>query len=72
MVGVHFLGFGKLFTPMFYWVGVAFVGAAVAGTVAGLVSGARGDVEATTGLLAAASLFAAAAWGISPAASRAP
>jgi hypothetical protein len=64
VVGVHFIGFGRLFAPVFYWVGVAFIAAAIAGAVVGATGGTRQAVEATTGLIAAASLFAAGAWGL--------
>jgi hypothetical protein len=42
----------------------ALVGAAIAGAAAGAASGPRQAVEASTGLIAAASLFAAGAWGL--------
>lgn len=64
VVGVHFFGFGRLFTAMFYWVGVAFIAAATVGAAAGAIAGTRQAVEASTGLIAAASLFAAGAWGL--------
>jgi hypothetical protein len=64
VVGVHFIAFGRLFTPMFYWVGVAFLVAAVVGTAAGIASGTMQAVEASTGLIAAVSLFVAGAWGL--------
>ncbi len=64
VVGVHFLGFGRLFAAMFYWLGVAFLAAAFIGAAAGAASGTTQAVEASTGLIAAASLFAAGAWGL--------
>lgn len=64
VVGVHFLGFGRLFVATFYWVGAAFVGAAVVGTAFGVADGTRPAVEASTGLIAAATLFAAGGWGL--------
>jgi hypothetical protein len=64
VVGVHFIGLGRLFAPVFSWLGVAFIGAAIAGAAAGTASGSRQAVEASTGLIAAASLFAAGAWGL--------
>lgn len=63
VVGAHFIGFGRLFTPMFYLVGAAFIAAAVVGAAAGAAAGTRQAVEASTGLIAAASLFAAGGWG---------
>jgi len=68
VVGVHFLGFGRLFVAMFYWVGAAFVGAAVVGAAFGVADGTRQAVEASTGLIAAASLFVAGGWGLAYAA----
>lgn len=66
VVGVHFLGFGRLFTPMFYWLAAAFLVAALAGAAAGAASGSTRTVEASTGLIAAASLFLAGGWGLLP------
>jgi hypothetical protein len=31
VVGVHFIGFGRLFAAMFYWLGAPFVAAAITG-----------------------------------------
>ena len=59
VVGIHFLAFGRLFFAGFYWLGTALIAAAIAGTVVGLVGGGLGAIEMTTGLIAAASLFAA-------------
>src|SRR5262245_39321868 len=64
VVGVHFLGFGRLFAPVFTWVGVAFIAASIVGAAAGAADGTRQAVEASTGLIAAISLFAAGAWGL--------
>lgn len=64
VVGVHFLGFGRMFTAMFYWLGAAFLSAAAVGAVAGAAIGTRQAVETSTGLIAAASLFAAGGWGL--------
>lgn len=64
VVGVHFIGFGRLFTAMFYWLGAAFIAAAVVGAAVGASLDSRQAVEACTGLIAAASLFAAGAWGL--------
>ncbi len=63
VVGVHFLAFAHLFDPFFGWLGGALIIASVAGTAVGVAAGGGTDrVEATTGLIAAASLFAAAGW----------
>lgn len=64
VVGVHFVGFGRLFAPVFYWLGAALIAAAIAGATVGAAGGTRQAVEASTGLIAAASLFAAGAWGL--------
>ena len=64
VVGVHFIGFGRLFAPVFYWVGVAFIAAAITGAAVGAAGGTKQAVEASTGLIAAVSLFAAGAWGL--------
>jgi hypothetical protein len=58
VVGVHFLAFGRLFFAGFYWLGTALIAAGIAGTVVGLAGGGLGGIEVTTGLIAAASLFA--------------
>jgi hypothetical protein len=63
---VHFIGFGRLFVAMFYWVGAAFIAAAIVGSAAGAATGTRQAVVAWTGLIAAASLFVAGAWGLLP------
>jgi hypothetical protein len=62
VVGGHFLGFGRLFAPMFYWLGGAFIVGAVVGAAAGAASGTSRAVEASTGLIAAVSLFIAGGW----------
>lgn len=59
VVGAHFLLFGRIFWAGFAVLGGALVGAAVLGTVLGLITGDRGIVVATTALLSAAALFAA-------------
>jgi hypothetical protein len=46
----------------------AFVGAAVVGVAFGVADGTRQAVEASTGLIAAASLFVAGGWGLAYAA----
>jgi hypothetical protein len=64
VVGAHFIGFGQLFAGMFYWLGAAFIVAAAVGAATGAASGTREAVEASTGLVAAASLFVAGGWGL--------
>jgi hypothetical protein len=64
VVGVHFVGFGRLFSAFFYWVAGAFFVAAVVGGAVGIVAGTKQAVEASTGLIAAASLFVAGALGL--------
>ncbi len=59
VVGVHFLAFGRLFFAGFYWLGAALIVAGIAGTMVGLVGGGLAGIEVTTGLIAAASLYAA-------------
>ncbi|MBA3742550.1 hypothetical protein [Sporichthya sp.] len=58
-VGVHFLAFGRLFDAVFYRLGAALIAAGLAGAAVGLAGGGAGDIKATSGLLAAVSLFAA-------------
>ncbi len=58
VVGVHFLAFGRLYFAGFYWLGAALIAAGIAGTIVGLAGGGLGGIEVTTGLIAAASLFA--------------
>jgi hypothetical protein len=64
VVGVHFIGFGRLFAAMFYRLGAGFIVAAVAGLIIGAATGTRADVESATGLIAANSLFVAGGWGL--------
>jgi hypothetical protein len=59
VVGAHFLAFGRLFWPGFYWLGAALIAAAIAGVAVGLTGGGSDDIKATSGLIAAASLFVA-------------
>jgi hypothetical protein len=70
VVGAHFVGFGQLFAGMFYWLGAAFIVAALVGAATGAASGTRDAVEASTGLLAAGSLFVAGGWALLASASR--
>ena len=59
VVGIHFLAFGRFFSTGFYWLGTALVVAGIAGTAVGLAGGGLAGIEVATGLIAAASLFAA-------------
>jgi hypothetical protein len=58
VVGAHFLLFGRIFWAGFTLLGAALVGAAVLGTILGVVTGDRGTVIATTALVSAAAMFA--------------
>lgn len=64
VVGVHFVAFGRMYWAGFYWLGAALIGAAAAGTVVGVVGGGADGVLATSGLIAAASLFGAGGWTV--------
>jgi hypothetical protein len=66
VVGLHFLGFGRRFAPVFTVVGAAFLAAAVVGALTGLAGGTRHGIVGGTGLIAAASLFVAGGWGLFP------
>ena len=61
VVGVHFVGFGKLFAARYYVLGGALVVAALAGVVIGLTGGGIALTEAVTGFAAGVSMFLAAA-----------
>jgi hypothetical protein len=61
VVGAHFLGFGRFFSARFYVVAGALIAAGVIGTIVGLAGGGCAAVSATTGFLAAVSVFAASA-----------
>jgi hypothetical protein len=64
VVGVHFLSFGRAFWTGFYVIGIVLIGGALAGTITGLVGGSAAAIRAVTGLIAAADLFLASAWGV--------
>lgn len=59
VVGVHFVAFGRLFWTGFYWLGAALFAAGAAGAIVGLAGAGSDAIRAVSGLLAAASLFAA-------------
>lgn len=63
-VGMHFLAFGRLFWAGFYWVGAALIAAGMAGAMVGVAGGGSDGITATTGLMAAASLFLASGWSV--------
>ena len=67
VVGVHFLGFGRFFWAGFYVLGGALLAAGVIGSIVGLSSHSSGSVAATTGIIAAVTLFAASARVLRPA-----
>jgi len=64
VVGVHFLAFGRLFLTGFYWLGAALITARFAGVLVGVAGGGPAGIKVTSGLMAAASLFAAGGWSI--------
>jgi hypothetical protein len=64
VVGVHFLVFGRRFWNGFYWLGAALLAAGAAGAIVGLAGGGSGAIRAVSGLMAAASLFAAGGWTV--------
>ena len=64
VVGVHFVAFGRLFWTGFYLLGVALLAAGVAGAVVGLAGAGSDTIRAVSGLIAAASLFAAGGWTV--------
>jgi hypothetical protein len=64
IVGVHFLLFGRVFWTGFYVVGIVLIGGALAGAITGLAGGSAAAIRAVTGLIAAADLFLASAWGV--------
>ncbi len=64
VVGVHFAAFGHFFQGFFYWLGAAFLVAGIAGALVGVTGGGRDAIEATAGLISAASLFAVGGWSL--------
>jgi hypothetical protein len=61
VVGVHFLGFGKLFATRYYYIGAALIIAAVAGTILGLAGDGVAAVQAVTGFVSGLVLLVAPA-----------
>ncbi len=64
VVGVHFVAFGRLFWTGFHWLGAALLAAGVAGAIVGLAGAGPNAIRAVSGLIAAASLFAAGGWTV--------
>lgn len=60
VVGVHFVGFGKLFAARYHVLGGALIVAAIAGLVVGLAGGGIVLTQAVTGFIAGVSMFLAA------------
>jgi hypothetical protein len=71
VIGLHFVAFGRLFWPGFSWLGAALLTASAAGAAVGLAGGGADGIEATTGLIAAASLLIAGGWTVAGAAATA-
>lgn len=66
VVGVHFVAFGRFFSRMYYTLGAVVTAGGVAAAIVGVAGGSAAQIEATAGLVAATSLFTAAAWRIFP------
>jgi hypothetical protein len=62
VVGIHFLVFGRPYWAGFYLLGAALFVAGALGAIVGLEGGSSSSVKATSGLVAAMSLFAAGGW----------
>ncbi|MDX6554098.1 MAG: hypothetical protein QOD86_293 [Miltoncostaeaceae bacterium] len=62
VVGLHFVAFGRLFWAGFHWLAAALIVAGIAGTIVGIAGGGVGGINAVSGLLTAASLFACCGW----------
>ena len=69
VVGLHFVAFGRLFWTGFYVIGAALIAAGAAGATVGLTGRGPDAISATSGLIAAASLFVAGGWTVVSAAS---
>jgi hypothetical protein len=69
VIGLHFVAFGRLFWLGFYVLGAALIAAGAAGATVGLADGGPDAISATSGLIAAASLFVAGGWTVISAAS---
>jgi hypothetical protein len=72
VVGMHFLAFGRLFFPGYYWLGAALIGSGIVGAVVGLSGGGLAATEVASGLMAAVSLFVAGGFTVLTAARRDP
>lgn len=64
MVGAHFSGFGHYFVARYHALGLVLIAGGVAAAVLGLLGGDSDAIEATAGLVAAASLLAAGGWAV--------
>jgi hypothetical protein len=59
VVGIHFLGFGRRLWVGFYRLGAALIAAGIIGAIVGLAGGNADAIEATAGLITAASFLVA-------------
>ena len=66
VVGVHFVAFGRFFSRMYYALGAIVTAGGVVAAIIGVAGGSAAQIGATAGLVAAASMFTAAAWRIFP------
>ncbi len=57
VVGVHFVVFGRLFHPSFYWLGVVILLGGITGAGVGLAGSGKNGIEATSGLIVATTLL---------------
>lgn len=64
VVGIHFVVFGRLYRAGLYCLGAALLAAGVLGAAVGVAAGSASAVKATSGLIAATSLFAAGGWTV--------
>jgi hypothetical protein len=64
VVGIHFLVLGRLYWAGFYLLGAALIAAGFVGAIVGLAGGSSSAVKATSGLVAATSLFTAGSWTV--------
>jgi hypothetical protein len=61
---MRFVVFGRPFWVGFYRLGAALLAAGVAGAVVTFTGGGPGAISSVSGLIAAASLFAAGGWTV--------
>jgi hypothetical protein len=67
VVGLHLVALGRLFHAGLYRIGAALVAAGIAGATVGFAAAGVDAITATSGLLAAASLFVAGGWSVATA-----